>query len=292
MKDLTEEQLLDLLCKKATEGLNAEELKQLEQLENAFPQWKDDESFEMAAATINLTAVDPGEKMPSHLSARILADAEEFFDSKEEEIQETFGFKAEADRGRAVVPAEELSFAPKPSFWQWLGWGVAAFACIALAVNLYLTRFQPGPGKAGLDTPPPTQTPIPELTREQKFEQLKKSGDVITAEMAKADPKAPGEISGDVVWNNNKQEGYIRFRGLPVNDPTQKTYQLWIFDEAQDEKYPIDGGIFDVNQKGEVIVPIDAKLKVKNPKMFAVTKEKPGGVVVSGRGDLVAVAKV
>ena len=84
----------------------------------------------------------------------------------------------------------------------------------------------------------------------------------------------------------------MRFRGLPANDPTNQQYQLWIFDENQDEKYPIDGGVFDVNKDGEVIIPIDAKINVKNPKMFAVTKEKPGGVVVSDRTGIVAIAKV
>ena len=112
------------------------------------------------------------------------------------------------------------------------------------------------------------------------------------AEIGKADPKKPGEISGDVIWSNAEQKGYLRLRGLPVNDPDKATYQLWIFDEAQDEKYPIDGGVFDINKDGEVIVPIDAKINVKNPKIFAVTKEKPGGVVVSDRTGLVALAKV
>ena len=42
----------------------------------------------------------------------------------------------------------------------------------------------------------------------------------------------------------------------------------------------------------EIIIPIDAKINVKKPKMFAVTVEKPGGVVVSDRQKLVAIAKV
>jgi anti-sigma-K factor RskA len=82
----------------------------------------------------------------------------------------------------------------------------------------------------------------------------------------------------------------VRFRNLPVNDKTKETYQLWIFDENQ--KQPIDGGVFDANEAGEIIIPIDAKLKVQKPKMFAVTAEKPGGVVVSPLEKVMAVAKI
>jgi anti-sigma-K factor RskA len=98
--------------------------------------------------------------------------------------------------------------------------------------------------------------------------------------------------AGDVVWSDSQKVGYMRFRGLPPNDPNRETYQLWIFDESQDDKTPIDGGVFDVNSDGEVIIPIDAKLSPQNVKMFAVTVEKPGGVVVSKREKIAALAKV
>jgi hypothetical protein len=61
-------------------------------------------------------------------------------------------------------------------------------------------------------------------------------------------------------------------------------YQLWIFDAARDQRYPVDGGVFDVPANaGEVVIPIRASLMVRKPAAFAVTLEKPGGVVVSGR---------
>jgi hypothetical protein len=84
----------------------------------------------------------------------------------------------------------------------------------------------------------------------------------------------------------------MRFQGLPANDKRIATYQLWIFDETQDEKTPIDGGTFDISDSGEVIIPINAKLRARNPKLFAVTVEKPGGVVVSKREKVAALAKV
>jgi hypothetical protein len=42
-----------------------------------------------------------------------------------------------------------------------------------------------------------------------------------------------------------------------------------------------------VSDTGEVIVPIKAMLKAQNPTMFAVTCEKPGGVMVT-KGDTIA----
>lgn len=292
MKDLMEEKLLDLLCKKASTGLDANELEQLKELEQAFPEWQDDTSFEISATAINLSAIDASEEeMPAHLRSKILASADEFFESAEER-QETVSFAPRSNQtSDSLSTVNNLSNEPKTSFWQSLGWGIAAFACIALAINLYLTRFQTQPGIVRI--PPPTQTPTPQPTDAQKREQLLASvKDTLKAEVAKADPKAPFEITGDIVWSNSEQKGYMRFRGLPANDPTKSTYQLWIFDEAQDERYPIDGGVFDVNKDGEVIIPIDANIKVKNPKMFAVTREKPGGVMVSDRTGIIAIAKV
>ncbi len=51
-------------------------------------------------------------------------------------------------------------------------------------------------------------------------------------------PKGTAGISGDVVWSNSLQKGYVTFRGLPANDPGKETYQLWIVDENQDPKNP------------------------------------------------------
>jgi hypothetical protein len=66
-------------------------------------------------------------------------------------------------------------------------------------------------------------------------------------------------------------------------------YQIWIFDAGRDKRYPVDGGVFDVPANAaEVVIPIRATLMVRKPAAFAVTVEKPGGVVVSGREHVVA----
>ena len=103
-----------------------------------------------------------------------------------------------------------------------------------------------------------------------------------------ADPRY-AQVSGDVVWNDDRQEGYLRLAGMPVNDPAQSQYQLWVVDPDRDAN-PVDGGVFDIPAgTGEVIVPITAKLAVDQPVAFAITREKPGGVVVSA-GPLLVVA--
>jgi hypothetical protein len=40
--------------------------------------------------------------------------------------------------------------------------------------------------------------------------------------------------------------GVMRLRGLLANDPAVAQYQLWIFDAERDDRFPVDGGVFDV----------------------------------------------
>lgn len=84
----------------------------------------------------------------------------------------------------------------------------------------------------------------------------------------------------------------MRFRNLPVNDPTKEQYQLWIFDKNQNEATPIDGGVFDIASTDQAIIPIVSKLVAKDVYLFAITIEKPGGVVVSSRERLPLIAQV
>ena len=59
-------------------------------------------------------------------------------------------------------------------------------------------------------------------------------------------------------------------------------------DGERDKRYPVDGGVFDVPaNSGEVVIPIHAELPIRKLAAFAVTIEKPGGVVVSARDRVV-----
>jgi len=98
--------------------------------------------------------------------------------------------------------------------------------------------------------------------------------------------------SGDVVWDPRQQRGFLRLRGLVANDPQRARYQLWIFDAGRDDRYPVDGGVFDVPAgHDEVLVPVHPTLPVVRAVAFAVTVESPGGAMVSNREKVVAFAR-
>jgi Anti-sigma-K factor rskA len=97
--------------------------------------------------------------------------------------------------------------------------------------------------------------------------------------------------TGDVVWDNERQRGFLRLQGLAPNDPHAGRYQLWIFDAGRDDRYPVDGGVFDVPAGRDVVViPIKPAVRVSRPAAFAVTVERPDGAVVSNREQVVAIA--
>jgi anti-sigma-K factor RskA len=105
-------------------------------------------------------------------------------------------------------------------------------------------------------------------------------------------PDAPAEqrgVSGDVIWNDEKEQGYLRFVGLKVNDPNLEQYQVWVIDERGMEQ-KISGGIFNASADGEVIVPIKPGIDVRRVKLFAVTIEEPGGTWVPNLKRRVVVA--
>lgn len=284
MKELSKQRLLELRADNAIFGLNEEEMREFEQLKKHFPEWEDDFSLEITAAAINLSNLKIDEAMPLNLREKIALDAENYFDSSDEKKLE------ETSPAQSFYPVRD-SVEPTSSrpFWQWFGWAVAAAACLALAINIWTTRS--ATQNDVVQKTETIQTPAPEMSAAQKREQLLAAAkDVVQINFA--DPKNEKQIIGDAVWSNAEQKGFAHFKNLPPLDSAKETYQIWIFDEAQNEKYPIDGGVFEVDKNGEVIVPIDAGLKVKKPKMIAVTKEKAGGVVVSSRKNLVAVAKI
>ena len=274
MNQNSEEILLDLLIKEATEGLTDAERRQLEEMQGFSP--NRDNSFELTAASLAIANLDTSEPLPSHIRARIEDAADEWFAQKE----------------AAKAPARPVaSTEPKIGWFGWLGWVAAAVAFVILAITIWIPREQPPTTAVPISTPADTPFPVPEKRREELLSSIP---DVKKAAWGPGNVKDLASVTGDAVWSDDRQEGYLRFRGLPPNDKHTQQYQLWIFDETQSDKTPIDGGVFDVNvgENGEVVIPIHAALQVKNPKAFAVTIEKPGGVVVSDRSKIVVLGKV
>lgn len=263
--------LLDLLTKQATEGLSAAESKQLAALEGS-----DDDSFDLAAAAVMLAEFEPVEELPSHLRAKIAADAPAFVDQNAEQF---------LPKDESTIPAPDR----KTPMFAWLGWAVAAAAVVALTLNITMTRFGVTEVARRVD-PTPTQTP---MSPAEAFDEMMAEPGMTVAKWTPAAKEGDmAHVTGAVVWSDKQQKGYVKVQGLPKNDPSASTYQLWIFEENQGDKTPIDGGTFNISSDGQVVIPIDAKLTAKNPSMFAVTVEKPGGVVISKREKVAALAKV
>ncbi len=100
------------------------------------------------------------------------------------------------------------------------------------------------------------------------------------------------QAAGSVIWSDQLQQGYMILKGIPVNDPRQAQYQLWIVDPTRDPDSPVDGGVFDIPTDGSpVVIPIAAKLALNKPQAFVITLEQPGGVVKSKQEKVVALAK-
>ncbi|MEM7414938.1 MAG: anti-sigma factor [Gemmatimonadota bacterium] len=117
--------------------------------------------------------------------------------------------------------------------------------------------------------------------------------DVVRAEWQPGGDDFGAEVAGEVVWSPGAQSGVMRFSGLSANDPSDAQYQLWIFAEGRDDRFPVDGGVFDIPDGLDVVdVPIMATLEVGAPTLFAVTVERPGGVVVSSRERMATIAQV
>ncbi|MBL4698094.1 MAG: anti-sigma factor [Phycisphaerales bacterium] len=124
---------------------------------------------------------------------------------------------------------------------------------------------------------------------------LKLIGVPDTVQIAWAPFNQPGSlaeqsnIQGDVVWNDELGEGYLRFVGLKVNDPMIEQYQVWVIDERGLEQR-VSGGVFNASSDGEVIVPIEPGIDLGRVALFAITIENPGGTWVSNLERRVVVA--
>lgn len=163
---------------------------------------------------------------------------------------------------------------------------LAAAACLLLAVAGWWPRLQSLAHDAAHGVSPLL------ATAEKGREHLLQSADDHLGRWSWThEPGVAADVQGEVVWDGSKQEGYLTLSGLPANEHARQ-YQLWIFDAERDERYPVDGGVFDVPAgQPTLTVPIRPALRVHQPVAFAVTLEPAGGVVVSDRSHLMAIAR-
>lgn len=273
---LEPERLDELLAGHALGDLSPAETAELqEKMQEAPETTKQLVELEATAAAADLafgiSAVDP---LPADVHHRIRLNAARFLPPRVDPPSVSH------DSPRpALRPAEPQS--RRVHGRELLAW-LALAASLLLAVGLWRTGIEP------VAVGPDAETLSPAERRERL---LDAGRDTIRVAWSPGATPFEDPVEGDVVWSNDRQTGFMRFEGMPVNDPQSEQYQLWIVDPQRDEQ-PIDGGVFDVTSDGEVIVPIDAKLRVVDPQLFAVTIEKPGGVVVSTQERLPLLAKL
>ena len=241
-----------------------------------------DEERELAHRLASAPAADPAgwEQAAAELTAALVGES-----GVEEEMPARLG-SAVVSQGRAVVSGSgsapsadiiDIATRRRPRLPSWAGWAVAAAAVLAIVVL---------PTRVGERAQPVT-------VAELRDSLTSTDANVLQLAWTTTEDESATRASGDVVWSARDQAGVMRIRGLRPNNPTQSQYQLWIFDATRDDRFPVDGGVFDIPLgTDEVLVPIDARLPVGEATLFAVTVERPGGVVVSDRERVALVAQV
>ena len=282
----------DLLLLRATDGLDEEQQKQFDQFLIEHPD-RDQielqaEKYELTAAAIDLGIenMDPersDSSMPDALRQKVLNGAKRHFEPG------------------SVPPVPmrepESSTTPAPTVARNQDGGLTtrealAWLAAAAAIVVLLTGLNPFAASQATPVAKETQIQTPETyTVEELFEEFVSGefADLIRLPWTATDENS--SATGEVVWRDSAGEGFMVFDGLAVNDPLLSQYQLWIFDTSAGDPHPVDGGVFDVGEDQPVIVPIDARIPVTKAVMFAVTEEKPGGVVVSDRERLPLLAE-
>jgi hypothetical protein len=325
--DLERARLMELAVERTIGGLSETELLDLERSVGAAfgsaPRGEVDDSFERATAAVHLALQPRLEPMPRELAVRIADDADRHYAA-----QRATGAVA----GRATrKPREPLPrwfawggwVAAAASFVAVIGvLALDKSARQGVIAGPQVAAVEPDAVDGSVDEPPaaaPAQRSVGpravlaggsarggEAAAASSVGATGGASDPAEARAAllasqpfalrrnwsaAGDPSGRG-VTGDVVWDARTQTGYMRFVGLRRNDVAREQYQLWIFDGRRDERFPVDGGVFDSSGDGELVVPIRATLPVGTPLAFAVTVERAGGVVVSSRERVVVIARV
>ena len=267
-----EDRMLEMLADRALDGLSDEESRELDALIASSPGF-DAECLDRAAGALAASfLVSDAEPMPATIRRRM------------DEVAGAWATDPAGSSGGAPAPVAGRIFPESPrraiTPLGALGWFAAA-ASLALAAILWSARS-------------PALMPSQSSLRSARASLISSAPDLVrVAWTPTEDPAASGGVVGEVVWSDALDRGYMSFKGLAPNDASEAQYQLWVFDESRSADHPVDGGVFDIPAgEGETIIPIDARLPIEKATLFAVTVERPGGVVVSTRERLPVLAKV
>jgi anti-sigma-K factor RskA len=227
------------------------------------------------------TGAGTGQRMPASLRHRLASQGEALALRQRAPVVRLASNQQQDPGNETAVRPFSAPVQPLPRSWgraAGLGWALAA----TLAAALVIVR-----NEAPVVFPPDA---VPVNAVAARMSLVNSAPDVVTLPWARPTAAGYEAVTGDVVWSQSRQQGYLRLANMPVNDPARTQYQLWIVDPERDTR-PVDGGVFNVSAGAEVVIPIQAKLQIVAPKAFAITAEQPGGVVVSA-GPLLVVASI
>lgn len=311
--------LTELAIDRLVGALTDDELAEYRSLRARHPEFTEAD-LERSVAVLHLASGVRPEPLPERLNMHLAGDATDYFAS----TLASTSTSTSASAARARGPAEPTRDGQRG--WRSVGGWFAAAACLVVALVLWeerpvrvimvpapavpsavvraapesstpvVVRAAPGsadtqPGSRVAEPATPSEHPSEVDPAAQREHLLARNPYVLRRPWRAGNDAAGFAVSGDIVWDPRSQTGFMRFVGLRRNEPNAEQYQLWIFDARRDERYPVDGGVFNITgaRQGDVI-PIKAALSVGVPLKFAVTIEKPGGVVVSDRTRIAALA--
>ena len=281
----SQDALVDLLIKQVTEGLTVDEQATLDAFApDRIATTRRELEGLLATLTVGILSVEPA---PAALQAAI-----------EQRATATAGVAATSNvtplRSAATSGAVPVPVPVAKRSSGTYGW-LAAAACLVLALFGWL-RPNPPPAPPVAQTPVtappvvvevPAKVPPPPTPAEARDAMLARAETVKVTLAPTKDPSGAG-VTADVVWDPEQQNGFLHLVGLKANDPEVQQYQAWIFDGQRDKRYPVSTGIFDVPADAtDIVIPLHASVPVRLAKAFAVTVEKPGGVVVPDKAHVV-----
>lgn len=314
---MTPEQLpdwfIDLIDIRVTSGLDDDQRQRFDQ----FVSQHDDpdgvmrivDQYELTAAALDLQfesrvanpensdgSTELSQGMPERLRGKLVQDAKRFFEAQAQGQADVGDRKRSASSSVNIsgdlvsdesYPAEMPAVSRSSPGAGLSGREVAGWLVAAASIAVLLTGWNPFAFPVG-----PDQQVAANVSVAQQLEGFVASApdDLTRVDWQATDPSS--KASGEVVWSDSQQTGYMVFNNLPLNDAKESQYQLWIFDTDAGQAHPVDGGTFNVTNLEKSVVKIDARVPVGRAVMFAVTEELPGGVVVSSRERLPLLAKV
>ena len=266
------EELHDLLADRALFGLDEQSTARLDQLLVEYP-WVREDYLDDAVAVMAVAFEESqvsSESLPQGLAERI-----------ESKINAAPDSDAPSVVGRLPGSTGRQTRSSGGVF-GWVGWCAAA-AMFVFSVMLWR----------------PVEQPVRNVA--QLMSWSAEHPDAVRWDWAPGLVNPAEDVTGYVTFSPEAQEGFMMIKGLEPNDPRIEQYQLWIWDQERepdpnnpqplaDNVHPVDGGVFNVNDRGEVVIPMKIPLRVGKPYLFAVTVERPGGVVKSDKSSVPIIA--